>query len=110
MITSDSSMENSIFVKPSILVFLLVVTAIFAVFIDKEDGIRNGHSLINITSVNTRSIEVCCNEENLLHCTEITVDPVILLSGEGINILGSDLLFDSIVEPLLRHVLLHSGF
>merc|ERR1712048_1107169 len=78
-------------------VFLLVVTAILAASIDKED--RNGHSLINITSVNTRSVEACCNEEHLLLCTEITVDPVVLLSGEDINILGSDLVFDSTVEP-----------
>ena len=80
-------------------VFLLVVSAIFAASIDKEDGIRNGHSLINITSVNTRSVDVCCNEEHLLHCTEVSVDPSVLLSGEDINILGADLVFDSTVEP-----------
>ena len=96
-------------------VFLLVVTAIFAASIEKEDARlevinRNGHSLINITSVNTRSVEACCNDDNLLLCSEISVDPSLLLSGEDINILGSDLLFDSTVEPLLRHVLLHSGF
>merc|ERR1719219_656480 len=99
-------------------VFLLIVTAIFAASFDKEDANRNdqhsliniasintrsvdrnGNSLINITSVNTRSVEACCNEEHLLHCTEVTVDPAVLLSGEDINILGSDLVFDSTVEP-----------
>ena len=65
--------------------------------IDKEDANRNGHTLINISSV--RSVEACCNEEHLLLCSEITVDPVVLLSGEDINILGSDLVFDSTVEP-----------
>merc|ERR1719219_1616361 len=99
-------------------VFLLIVTAIFAASFDKEDANRNdqhsliniasintrsvdrnGHSLINITSVNTRSVEACCKEEHLLHCTEVTVDPAVLLSGEDISILGSDLVFDSTVEP-----------
>jgi len=85
-------------------VFLLVVTAIFAASIEKEDARlevinRNGHSLINITSVNTRSVEACCNDDNLLLCSEISVDPSLLLSGEDINILGSDLVFDSTVEP-----------
>merc|ERR1719219_2302139 len=99
-------------------VFLLIVTAIFAASFDKEDANRNdqhsliniasintrsvdrnGNSLINITSVNTRSVEACCNEKHLLRCTQVTVDPVALLSGEDINILGSDLVFDSTVEP-----------
>merc|ERR1712110_903008 len=80
-------------------VFLLLVTAIFAASIDKEDGNRNGHSLINIPPAKTRSVEACCNEEHLLLCTEVTVDPAVLLSGEDISILGSDLLFDSTMEP-----------
>ena len=80
-------------------VFLLVVTAIFAASIDKEDANRNGHSLINIPPVKTRSVEACCNDANLLLCTDINVDPILLLSGEDINILGSDLVFDSTVEP-----------
>ena len=80
-------------------VFLLVVTAIFAASIDKEDANRNGHSLINIPPVKTRSVEACCNDANLLLCTGINVDPILLLSGEDINILGSDLVFDSTVEP-----------
>merc|ERR1712223_833696 len=85
-------------------VFLLVVTAIFAASIEKEDARlevinRNGHSLTNITSVNTRSVEACCNDDNLLLCSEISVDPSLLLSGEDINILGADLVFDSTVEP-----------
>ena len=81
-------------------VFLLVLTnTIFAASIDKENVSRNVHSLINITSVNTRSVEACCNDDNLLHCTEISVDPTLLFSGEEINILGSDLVYDSPVEP-----------
>ena len=80
-------------------VFLLVVRAIFAESVDKEDGNRIGHSLINISSVITRSVDACCNEEHLLHCTEVTVDPSVLLSSEDINILGTDLVFDSTVEP-----------
>ena len=117
-------------------VFLLIVTAIFAASFDKEDANRNdqhslinitsintrsvdrngnslinitsvnttsvdrnSHSLINISSVNTRSVDACCNEEHLLHCTEVSVDPSVLLSGEDINILGADLVFDSTVEP-----------
>ena len=45
------------------------------------------------------SVEACCNEEHLLLCTQVTVDPAVLLSGKDINILGSDLVFDSTVEP-----------
>ena len=93
----------------SLLAFLLVVPAIIAASVDKEEvTARTGHSLINITSLSARSasvdrnglsVEACCNEEHLLHCTEITVDPDILLSGEDINILGYDLVFDFTVEP-----------
>ena len=44
--------------------------------------------------------ETCCsNEEHLLLCTQVTVDPAVLLSGKDINILGSTLVFDSTVEP-----------
>merc|ERR550539_1335477 len=85
-------------------VFLLAVTAVLAASIDKEDGslvviARTGHSLININPANTRSVEACCNDANLLHCTEISVDPALLFSGEEINILGAELVFDSTVEP-----------
>ena len=45
------------------------------------------------------SVEACCKEEHLPLCTQVTVDPALLLSGKDINILGSDLVFDSTVEP-----------
>ena len=45
------------------------------------------------------SVEACCNEEHLLLCTQVTVDPDVLLSGKEMNILGSDLVFDFTVEP-----------
>merc|ERR550539_707094 len=85
-------------------VFLLVVTAIFAASIDKEDAsleviARSGHSLINIIPAKSRSVEACCSEANLLHFTEINVDPALIFSGEEINILGADLVFDSTLEP-----------
>ena len=45
------------------------------------------------------SVEACCNEEHLLLCTQVTVNPDVLLSGGDINILDSDLVFNSTVEP-----------
>ena len=55
-------------------------------------------SLIYISSFDTKSVEACCNEEHLLRCSEVTVDPTLLFSGKDINILGSDLVSVEIIK------------
>jgi len=43
--------------------------------------------------------ELCCKEDNLLHCSPVTINPEILATREEIKLLGIDLSFSNAVEP-----------
>ena len=56
-------------------------------------------NLVTFPNGDSRSLEVCCNDRNLLNCLSAEVNPQLLLDKEDISILDIDLAFHSTVEP-----------
>ena len=56
-------------------------------------------SLVTLKAELRSSEELCCTEDNLMQCDPVTVSPELLLTGENINLLGTDLSFSNTVQP-----------
>merc|ERR1712038_884394 len=81
--------------------YVRMMSLLILMFLMADSGLA-AKDLFTIPSPLSRSLEPCCDSDNVLSCVDVEVDPEALLNEDDISINGVDLVFSNFIPPHSR--------
>merc|ERR1712038_1705984 len=81
--------------------YVRMMPLLILIFLMADSGLA-AKDLFTIPSPLSRSLEPCCDSDNVLSCVDVEVDPEALLNEDDISINGVDLVFSNFIPPHAR--------
>merc|ERR1712038_434928 len=81
--------------------YVRMMSLLILMFLMADSGLA-AKDLFTIPSPLSRSLEPCCDSDNVLSCVDVEVDPEALLNEDDISINGVDLVFSNFIPPHAR--------